>query len=150
MWAAPSKAMLITDIQLTLLSRGAANNRRANFRDGATVSIEESQRLVLPVFRVVDSDTGAGDNARAVCRVIQKKHSLAGQIEPIIGAGNLHFARQLARSREVGLPAVQRLSGTDQYRLRTSLAPADDVEHVVHAVDEVDICPARRAEHHVG
>ena len=41
-----------------------------------------------------------------------------------------------------------RLEGPNEYGLWTPLGLADDVQHVVHAVDEIDISVTRGAKHH--
>ena len=51
-------------------------------------------------------------------------------------------------ARAVSMP-VDDLPGAQQHRGRGALFPADHVGAVVHAVGEVDVEAARRAEHHV-
>ncbi len=64
-----------------------------------------------------------------------------------MGAGDPERPRELARSGEIGLPAVERFRGTDQDRLAAAGLSGNDVEHLVHSVDEIHIGMARRAEH---
>lgn len=45
---------------------------------------------------------------------------------------------------------LQGLSRTNQYGLSQTLACANKIETMMHAVDQIDVCPARRAKHDLG
>src|SRR5947209_121310 len=48
------------------------------------------------------------------------------------------------------MPSIQRLGGADQHRLRVAKFAGDDVQHVVHAVDQIDVGVTAASEHNLG
>ena len=112
--------------------------------------VDESQGGEAPGAGIVDADSWGGFDAGSVPRIIDDEELAAGQIKAVVSAGDLKGAGEFTGSGEVGGPAVEGFGGADEHRLRVAGYGGDDVEHFVHAVDEVDVGVPAPTEHDFG
>ena len=59
-------------------------------------------------------------------------------------------AREFARAGKISLPLIERFGRADEHGLCFASFTRDNIEHVVHPVDEVDVRMTSRAEHDLG
>src|SRR3954471_4551566 len=130
----------LVGIDVSTASTGIAPelNPRSGFSFGR-------QPTTGPVGSLVDADARRDDRLRRRWRAIV----------PDVGTGAVHrhadaqVSAQLGRA--VGQPPIDSFTDqrTKEHRLTVTLVPRDDVDAVVHPVDEVHVEMARRAEHHL-
>jgi hypothetical protein len=104
---------------------------------------------LTPVPRVVDTDPGSLEDIRGVRpeAVVDDIESRRFQQRP--AQASIHLERLADQCRpRAAADAGPRLQGADQNRLRGALLASDEVQAVVHPVDEIHVGPARRPEHH--
>lgn len=115
---------------------------------------------------MIDTDTGTHHDLvipKPVAAIAgQPKAGIAQQVESVVAAVHVeclagssrtgsqpsHQIVGAATSGSHGADAIDRLHGPDQHRGRLAIRGADDVEAVVHAIDEVDIGAPGWPEHH--
>ena len=101
---------------------------------------DEPQR---PVGAVPYSDTRSGQNFRRVPAFVTNDYwpVCLKNWQPILGARDTECASEAAGPGYRGDPA-------DQDTARSAIRFGDDVQALVHAIDQIDICPPRGAEDH--
>ena len=106
---------------------------------------------MLPGAGVLNADSGGLAKLDGFAVAAGEVYHAVGEVAAVVFFdGDIERASELAGTGEVGVPIIQRLGGADKHRLRVAGRAGDDVEHVVHAVDEVDIGVTCGAEHDFG
>src|SRR2546429_1063251 len=89
--------------------------------------IRVSKELTGPfVFFFFQAEDGIRDVAVTGVQTCALPISVAGQIEAIVGSGDVELFGQPSGAGEIRVPAVERLGGADQHGLRDAFGPRDD------------------------
>lgn len=135
----PDPCFFIGDMQLTIFDRPMGGRR--------ALVVKKAEQFVFPFPGILHADPLRAPDPRPAVRIKHEIESVSGQVPSVYGTSYLESARELARAGEIGFPSVQGLGRPDEDRLAAAGLANNDIEHLVHPVNEVNVGMARGSEH---